>query len=200
VNLARVTWWTGHSAPFLATAAAALGLGGIIWERLNHPVILGATGAVSGLVWWADYSLRNRLAREEAARQAKFERTPPDLEFVGARLQGGSLIVAVKSINRVPFSCRWVCVTIANQIVGGILTQDEQVFPDALPERAFVFAYQLQLSRIRERYLELRFRYESAYPPKLGNPEDLRQRTLAVAWEMNDGNLVRTEVREPPGV
>jgi len=196
VNLGRVTWWTGHIAPVLALVSAVLGLGGAFWERLNHPITLGLTGAASGLVWWLDYALRNRLAKKEAARQAALENTPPAVEFVDARLLGARLIVAIKSTNGVPFKCRWVCVTAANQVVGGVQMQDVDVFPEALNENTLVFDDNLQLGRIVESYLELRFRYYSAYSAKLGNPRDLGLRTLTVAWSAKDGALTAVSPRQ----
>jgi hypothetical protein len=197
--LARVAWWTGHLAPLLAVVAAALGLGGVFWERLSHPAVLGIVAALSGVVWWADYALRNHLVGE----QERLERTPPALEFVDAKLLGENLLVAIKSTNLVPFACHCVCITPArnmqgNNIVGGILTQDIEVFPGALTDNILVFEYPIQMDKIVENYLELRFRYYSVYSAKLGNPKELGQRELVVAWHTNGGALTRTDPRPRP--
>jgi hypothetical protein len=183
-------------APLLATVSAVLGLGGLLWEKLNHPAVMGTTGAMSAAVWWLDYALRNRVAKKEAARREKFERTPPILDFVDAKLQEQKLIVAIRSTNLVPFSCRWVCVTTANAIVGGIpIGDDVDVFPEPLFEKTFVFSYDLELAKIVDNYLELRFRYYSVHSAKFGNPKELGLRTLVLAWQTSDRSLTRIEPR-----
>jgi hypothetical protein len=110
---------------------------------------------------------------------------------------GDRLVVAIKSSNGIPFACRWVSVTTANQVVGGVPTQDVQVFPEALLENTLVFEDRLQLARIAEEYLELRFRFYSTYSAKFGNPKDLGIRTLAVAWRTAEGGLARIDPRQP---
>ena len=194
--LARFTGWTGHAAPLLATASAALGIGSLFSARFNHPVLLGALATASAATWWLDYALRNRLVSENAARQAVFEGTPPELEFIGAKLDQGWLTVVVKSTNGVPFFFRSVCVTTANKVVGVVQTADAEVVPSAYPDGIFpILREPIKLDQLAENYLELRLRYYSAFASKLGNPPHLRMRVLTAAWNVRDGALERTEPR-----
>jgi hypothetical protein len=195
-RLLHVTWLTGHLAPVLTVVSAGLGLAVLFSERLSHPVAAAMTGTASGLVWWLDFALRNRLAKLEAQRQAAFESTPPDLEFLDAKLMGERLVVAIKSKNLVPYKCRWVSVTTKNAVVGGVQLQDVDVFPESLFENVLVFDDHLHPDRIVENYLELRFRYYSAFCAKLGNPPALAQHELRTAWNIKGGDLVKVEPRE----
>jgi hypothetical protein len=195
-RLVHMTWLTGHLAPVLTVVSAGLGLAVLFSERLSHPVAAAMTGAASGLIWWLDFALRNRLAKLEAQRQAAFESTPPDLEFLDAKLIGQRLVVAIKSKNLVPYKCRWVSVTTKNAVVGGVQLQDVDVFPESLFENVLVLDDHLHSDRIVENYLELRFRYYSAFSAKLGNPPALAKHELRTAWNVQGSALVRVEPRE----
>ena len=200
-RLARVTSWTGHSAPLLSAVVAAGALGALFSDRFNRPVTYAVVAILAAVIGVADYMLRNRLAKKQAAAVERFERTPPALVFEDAKLRDGkTLWVALRSSNGVPFMCRWTCVTVGNTIVVGntpngasIMTEDVPVYPEALPEKVVVFNENVQVGRLVDGFLELRFRYHSLFGPKYGNPKNLGRQTLHVAWRVDGETLTRVD-------
>jgi hypothetical protein len=191
-HLEKLTRWTGHVAPFLAAGSGALALAAFSTPKLNWAV--AAVGLSSGIVWWLDYSLRSRVAKQREQRLEKFERTPPAVEYVEAQVRGETLYVAIRSVGLVPFACDWVCVTTANAVVGGIsVGADAEIFPQTSPNKTLVFPYAFQRAKIVDNYLQLHFRYRSLFGPKYGNPKELGQQMLIVAWRLDGTVLTRID-------
>src|SRR5207248_3191599 len=72
----------------------------------------------------------------------------------------GKVTVLVESKNLIPFEYSFVICTENNMVVSGIQTSMAKLYPNQ-HQNVFRFEEDIQLDRVRNGYLELRFRYES---------------------------------------
>ena len=108
------------------------------------------------------------LARAEAIRR----RTPPLFDAFLARSEEGNYFVVIDSKNLIPFSAQWRLVTKRGRRVSGTMSESVEIHPTA-ERRRFQHQESLNLYKIVDGYVELRFDYESAFSPELGYPPEL---------------------------
>jgi hypothetical protein len=73
-----------------------------------------------------------------------------------------STSIVIKCKNRIPFRADWRINTTKDELVSGLMLREEEFLPDA-PRDELIYNVKLQEDRIREEYLEFRFRWRSAY-------------------------------------
>lgn len=75
-------------------------------------------------------------------------------------LAGTSIVIKCK--NRIRFRVDSRINTTKDELVSGLMLPEEQFLPDASREE-LIYNFKLQEDRVREEYLEFRFRWRSAY-------------------------------------
>ena len=78
-------------------------------------------------------------------------------------------VIVIKCKNRIPFRTDWRINTTKDELVSGLMLREKEFLPDASRDE-FIYNVKLQEDRIREEYLELRFRWRSAYYIEMGQP------------------------------
>lgn len=98
--------------------------------------------------------------REEQEEKERIRRTAPKLDAY-LEVQGkGKVNLEIKSRNLIPFEYRYVVVTEKNLVVAPLPITMSKVYPDK-DHDLFFLPISLQLDRIKDHYLELRFTFES---------------------------------------
>ena len=108
-------------------------------------------------------------------KQADINRklTPPEVDAdIGLAQDSRKHVIVIRCKNRIPFRADWRINTTKDELVR-VMLREEEFLPDASRDE-FIYNVKLQEDRIREDYLELRFRWRSAYYIEMGSPENLR--------------------------
>lgn len=106
---------------------------------------------------------RNKRLAEQKRRTAPLMHV--ELLPVGA----GRVRVNIWSDNLIPFEFRYVIVTRDNLIVSGIMTENGKIFPTT-EKRLFYEIASIDQDRMKDSYLELRFRFQSLSADELDLP------------------------------
>lgn len=119
----------------------------------------------------ASTAANQKLKDEELARAAaeKVRRTPPTLDAYLAPAGRGKVALEMKSENLIPFEYRYAIVTERDIIVTGIPMSMAKVYPKKDSPLSYLLL-DLQLDRITNNYLEMRFTFESVYAEEFGLP------------------------------
>ncbi len=135
-------------------------------------IALGFLVAISGQFARTKIDDRVKTLQKQANINRKL--TPPELDADIAFAQDTlKHVIVIKSKNHIPFRADWMVTTTKNEVVSGVMLGEEEFLPDASRDK-FVYDVKLQEDRIREDYLELRFRWRSAYYIEMGSLENLR--------------------------
>lgn len=114
---------------------------------------------------------QQQVAEEQQAKREADDRRrmAPVMSVDLEPLTLGKVRLRITSQNLVPFEFNDVVVTTENVIVSGIPMGFAKIFPTA-DRRVFVGEIAIQTDRVRESYLELRFRYRSLVAEELMLP------------------------------
>lgn len=112
---------------------------------------------------------------EEQHEEARRRTVPAVDAFLAFGSTTKELVVVIQAKNDIPFKYRWVVVTEQNHIVSGIQTDDQELHPATRQDKQWWTKADLDRSKIRNGYVELRFTYESLYSAELGYPKELRR-------------------------
>lgn len=139
-------------------------------------IALGFLVALSGQ--YVRSSLDSRIKGLRAEREAARKGTSPQINVQLVRdPQSDQALVAVTALNDIPFKARWLIVTEQDEVVGGVMLQDVEFHP-AAGRNTWSYQAGIDMARIRNGLLELRFEWWSVYSAELNNPEALRGRTV----------------------
>lgn len=113
--------------------------------------------------------------------------TLPIVDVELKQLEDLRFYVLVESKNLIPFEFTWVAVTQRDIIISPIMMGWETVYPT---KDRHVFAYEttLQLERVIEDYVELRFQYRSAYSAEQNYPDALKEEKI-LKYKLANGRL-----------
>jgi hypothetical protein len=96
-----------------------------------------------------------------------FKKTRPDIAVdIKTGQEDEQFYVVIQPRNKVPFECCWRIVTQENQVVSGVMLDWAKIVPDD-KHRLFLHRANIDLNRVINDYLELRFEYRSAYAAEL---------------------------------
>jgi hypothetical protein len=133
-------------------------------------IVLGFLLAISGQ--FVRSRIDDHLKTLEKQADINRKLTPPEVDADIALAQDSRKhVIVIKCKNRIPFRADWRINTIKDELVSGLMLHEEEFLPDASRDE-FIYNVKLQDDRIREDYLELRWR--SAYYLEMGSPENLR--------------------------
>ena len=134
---------------------------------LTERFVLTATWAAaafafisSGFGVLAIFADRTKEFLELAFRQSK-----PDVAVDLAVEPNGKGRILIQPLNEVPFECDWCVVTLHNEIISAIGLEWPRIHPRKdMP----VFGYEehLNLQKVKNGYVELRFTYRSVHAPE----------------------------------
>ena len=162
-SFSRKVAWFAVVLAFLAGAAGLLTTVEVLAQAANVSSIAFAfLSGIAGLA--AKLADKRKRALEDAHK-----RTSPEIEVsIKTSSTTGQLLVVIEPRNKVPFECQWKVVTRDNVVVSGIPLDWTKVYPDnqtpVLTQRA-----DLDVNRIVDDHVELRFDYRSVYAAELLN-------------------------------
>ncbi len=109
--------------------------------------------------------------RQKEKLEEAFKRTPPDID-VGIKTgeEDQEFYVVVEPQNRVPFEFQWLVVTGNNQVISGLQLDWEKIFPDE-QYKPMLQRARINLAKVIDDYIELRFHYRSIYADEVGDPK-----------------------------
>jgi hypothetical protein len=135
-------------------------------------IVFGFLLAISGQFVRSRIDDRIKTLEKQADINRKL--TPPEVDADIALAQDARKhVIVIKCKNRIPFRADWMINTTKDEVVSGVMLREEEFLPDASRDE-FTYNVKLQEDRIREDFLELRFRWRSAYYIEMGSPENLR--------------------------
>lgn len=115
-----------------------------------------------------------RIGKLEAAAQSTYKNTRPLIKpFLGHSATSGKKLLVMDTENAIPFRANWLIVTEKNQLVSPFMTSQKEIFPTEDNKR-FSAEITINSEKVLNRYIELRFRYESIYSGELNDPPHLR--------------------------
>ncbi len=103
------------------------------------------------------------------ANEERTRRTPPSLDAYLVPTGRGKVNIEIKSENLIPFAYRYVLVTEKNVIVSGFPVSMARAYPEKGKSLMYIPA-DIQLNRVTNGYLELRFTFESVYADEFHLP------------------------------
>ncbi|EHZ7124178.1 hypothetical protein RUX70_004101 [Vibrio vulnificus] len=135
-------------------------------------ISLGFVVALSGQFVKAKVEERIVFLKQDA--EIALKNTAPDLDVtLGKYAPTGELVLQITAKNDIPFTSSWHIKTTNNEIVSGI--QLEKPVSTPTPEqRIFLFKAVVDVSKIKNNYLELDYFYESKYSAELNQPQNLK--------------------------
>lgn len=144
-----------------------------MWNDLQSIEALGktATWFSVGLAFLAGIAGLVRVVASSRAETLTVEKkkTPPSLEVRLQRSGRDSLLVLIESKNLIPFECQWVIVTHDNRVVSGLQLDWAKIYP-TLQNKLFHESEQIDLTKVRDNYIEIRFDYRSIYAAEMNLP------------------------------
>jgi len=156
----RATWW----AVLLAFLSGIAGLLTTAYPSLQAlviaSVIFAFLSATAGFVVLIADKRKGQLEND-------FKRTRPEMEVaIVPGQKNGDFFVLIKPHNNIPFEERWVIVTLNNAIISGIPLGWVKIVPHAECPY-FLEKADMNLSKVRDNYIELRFDYRSIFAADL---------------------------------
>jgi hypothetical protein len=134
-----------------------------------------------------------KKAEEEAER---IRRTAPILTAYLAPVRKGKVRVYVKSENLIPFEYRYVIATENNVLVSGLPLSMSRAFPKA-GNALFYNEADIQLDRVRNSYLELRYTFSSLSFEELRLPG--HQGTIVQKYKLGTDQASLEPIPPPSG-
>jgi hypothetical protein len=144
-----------------------------MWNDLQSVEALGKTAMWLSVVlaFLAGIAGVVRVVASSRAETLTVERkkTPPSFEVQLQRSGRDTLVVLIESKNLIPFECQWKIVTRDNRLVNGIPLDWTKVYPTPQNKLFRVFEH-IDLTKVRDNYLEIRFDYRSTYAAEMNLP------------------------------
>lgn len=135
-------------------------------------IVLGFVVAISGQFVRTRIDERVRTLKTKAEIDRKL--TPPDIDAdIALALDTKKYAILSKSKNLIPFKASWMALNDKKEVLSGIMLGEEDFVPDA-SRSEFIYKLEVQEDRIHDNYLELQFRWHSAFFAEMGNPEKLK--------------------------
>ena len=158
----RATGWAVLSA-FLSGITGLLSLANVVPQVLTiASVVLAFVSGSAGLFALIADKRKDKL-------EDKFKRTPPKVEAtIKTGQEDGKFYVVIEPRNDVPFEEQWMIVTLNNEIISGIPLDWTKIVPNS-EHPHFHQQAGMDLSKVRDGYIELRFNYRSVFAAELPN-------------------------------
>ena len=149
-------------------------------------IIAGFLIALSGQFVRTTIDSRIKLIRTEI--ENTFKRTPPNVDVLIAKsASSGDLLVVLDAKNLIPFKARWSIVTKNNEVVSGIMLEDQEIHPTE-KDRRFSIKAQINEKKVIDEFVEIRLRYESIFFSEVGNLEELKGK-ITRQYRLRDGEV-----------
>ena len=149
-------------------------------------LLVGTVVTATGIYIKVQFDNRVVELRERAATERK--NTPPLISArMGLSSSSGELRLEVNCMNDIPFDTNWTVVTRDNQLVSGFPLEKVRVVPKEDRTR-FMYRVSINEEKVVDDYIELSFRYESAYSSELNNPAHLSGE-IVEKYKYVDGRL-----------
>ena len=134
-------------------------------------LLLGFIVAAGGLYLKSRIDNRVYDLRERAAAERK--NTPPALSVALGHDSTGELLLEIQFENDIPIEANWHVHTRENELVTGWQTHPQEVVPT---DDRMRFRYRVSINnqKVKDRFIELVFRYQSGYAADLNNPPELQ--------------------------
>ena len=134
-------------------------------------LLLGTAVAASGIYLKSRIDDRVDDLRERASAERK--NTPPSLTArLGRNDSSGEILLEVQFTNDIPIEANWHVQTRGNELVTGWQTSPNELVPTEDRKR-FLYRVSINNEKVLDHFIELVFRYRSAYSAELNNPPEL---------------------------
>lgn len=139
----------------------------IVNNQLDPKLVMAKLDEIQKGVSNITGELATQREREEEAERIR--RTPPRIDAYLVPVGKGKVNLQIKSNNLIPFEYRYDIVTEDNLIVAPFPVSMAKIYPDK-NHMLFFLTTDLQLERIKNHYLELRFTFQSLSNEELHLP------------------------------
>jgi hypothetical protein len=99
--------------------------------------------------------------------------TTPEVNAYLRPTNEGKYIVDISSENLVPFSAKWLIVTKNNKVISGVMMSNAKFHP-TLNQNSWRYKININGNEVIDNFVELRFRFRSAFYAKMGKPDYLK--------------------------
>ena len=106
-------------------------------------------------------------------KRASIRRTAPEVDVQLVYSSKDKYGVVILAKNLVPFFARWVVVTKEDHVVSGVMMGEEELHPTP-DRRTWRYRTNISIDEVEDDFVELRFRYRSAFSAEMGNPRYLK--------------------------